>query len=89
MSVTGSTDSFGASDNSGSGGVEGLASGVVVAVCLEHSAEVAFGVHHPSLLPCFYRWGNLVPIHTSLLLVLLLHWGLLVLGSAVLFLWGV
>ena len=88
MSETGSAGHFGASDNSGSGDIEGLASGIAVAVCLEHSAEVAFGVHHPSLLLCFYRWANLVPIHTFLLLVLLLHWGLLVLGSAVLFLWG-
>ena len=88
MSVTGSAGSFGASDNSGSGGIEDFVSGVAVAVCLEHSVEVAFGVHHPSLLPSFYRWGNLVPIHTSLPLVLLLHWGLLVLGSAVLFYGG-
>ena len=88
MSVTGITGSFGAFDNSGSGGVEGLASGVVVAVYLEHSAEIAFGGHHPSLLPHFYRWGSSVPIHTSLLLVLLLHWGVLVPGSAALFYLG-
>ena len=89
MSVSGSAGSFGATDYSGSGDIEGLASWVAMAVCLECSAEVAFGVHHPSLLHCFYRWCNSVPIHTSLLLVLLLHWELLVLGSAVLFLWGV
>ena len=64
MSVTGSARSFGAFDNSGSGGIEGLASGVVVTVYLEHSVEIAFGGPCPSLLPCFYRWGNLVPIHT-------------------------
>ena len=73
MFVSGSTGSFGASDNSGSGGIKGLASGVAVAVCLEGSAEIAFSVHCPSFLPCFYRWGNSVPIHTSLPLVLLLH----------------
>ena len=89
MSVTRSTGSFGAFDNSGCGGVEGLAYGVVVAVYLEHSAEITFGSHRPSLLPHFCRWGSSVPIHTSLLLVLLLHWGLLVLRSLVLFLWGV
>ena len=89
MSVTGSAGNFGASDNSGSGGVEGLASGVVVTVYFEHSAEIAFGSHCPSLLPHFYRWDNSVPIHISLLLVLLLHWGLLVPGSAALFLGGV
>ena len=71
MSVTGSTGSFGVFDNSGSGGTEGLASRFVVAVYLEYSAEIAFGGHHPSLLPHFYKWGNSVPIHTSLLLVLL------------------
>ena len=42
-------------------GIEGLASGIVVAVCLEHSTEVAFGVHHPNLLPSFYRWGSSSP----------------------------
>ena len=85
MSVTRITGSFGAFDNSGSWGIEGLASGVSVAVYLEHSAEIAFGGHHPNLLPCFYKWGSSVPIHTSLFLVLLSHWGLLVLGSAALF----
>ena len=80
MSVTMNAGRFGAFDNSGSGGIEDLTSGVVVAVYLEHPAEIAFGGHHPSLSPHFYRWGSSVPIHTSLPLVLLLHWGLLVLG---------
>ena len=85
MSVTRSTWRFGAFDNSGSRHVEGLASGVVLAVYLEHSAEIAFGGHCPSLPPHFYRWGSSVTIHTSLLLVLLLYLGLLVLESVALF----
>ena len=89
MSVTGSTGNFVDSGNFGSGGAEDLASGVVVVVHLDHFAGTAFGGHCPSLLPSFYRWDNSVPIHTSLPSVLLLHWGLLVLGSVALFLWEV
>ena len=80
MSVTWSNGNFVASGNFGSGGT---ASGADVAV------GTALGGHHPSLLLSFYRWDNSVPIHTYLPLVLLLHWGLLVLGSAALILWGV
>ena len=63
MSVTGSPGSFVAFDNSGSGGVEDLASEVVeyfVAVCLEHSAEIVFDGHHPSP-PLFFQMGQLGP----------------------------
>ena len=55
MSVTGSAGSFGAFDNTGSGVIEGLASGVAVAVYLEHLAEIAFCGHHPSLPLYFYK----------------------------------
>ena len=88
MFVTRSTGSFGAVDNSGSGGAEDLASGVAVAVYLEHPAEFVFGGHHPSPPLYFYKWGSSVPIHISLLLVLLWYWGLFALGSVALFLWG-
>ena len=35
--------------------------------CVGCSVEdaVNFVNHHPSLLLCFYKWGSLVPIHTS------------------------
>ena len=87
MFVTGSVGSFVAFDNCGSGGLEGLASEVAVhfvAVCLEHSAEIVFDGHHPSLPLHFCKWGNSVPIHISLSLVLQQHWGLLTLGPVVL-----
>ena len=79
-------------DNSGSGGTEDLASEVAVyfmAVYLEHSVEIVFDGHHPSHSLYFYKWGNSGPIHICLPLVLLWHWGFLVLGSVTLFLWGV
>ena len=88
MFVTGSAGSFGPFDNSEPGGAEDLASGVAVAVYLEHSAEIAFGGHHPSPPLYFYKWGNLVPTNISLLLVLWWYWGLLALGSLALFVWG-
>ena len=80
---------MGAVDNSGSGGTEDLASGAAVVVYLEHSAKFDFGGHHPSPPLHSYKWDNSVPIHISLLVVLLWHWGLLGLGFVALFLWGV
>ena len=64
---------------------------VVVAVCLvpeclEYLLIFFYG-HHPSPL-YFYKWGNLVPIHTSLSLVLWQHWGFPVLGVVALSFWG-
>ena len=47
-------------------------SSVVIAVhlmpdCMRYSAEhFVFDDHHPIPILCFYKWGNLVPIHTSL-----------------------
>ena len=80
------------SDNSWSGDVGDLASEVavyIVAVCLEHFAEIVFDGCHPSPPLYFYKWGNSVSIHISVPLVLWWHWGLLALGSVALFLWGV
>ena len=88
MFGTGNTGRFRAFDNSGSEGAKDLASGVAVAVYLEHFAEIVFGGHSPSPPLYFFKWGNLVPIHISLLLELLWHGGLLALGSMALFLWG-
>ena len=86
MSVIRGTGRSGAFDNSGSGGTEGLVSGAAVAV--DYSIGIAFGGHHPNLL-YFCKWGNLVPIHIALLLVVLLYWGLVVPGPGALFLWVV
>ena len=67
---------------------------VVVAVhlvpeCLGYFVEFVFDDYHPSLPLYFYKWGNLVPIHISLPLVLQWHWGFPVLGAVALSLWGV
>ena len=67
----------------------GGSSSVVVAVhlmpeCMGYSAEhFVFDDHHPSPLQCFYKWGNLVPIHISPLSALVLPWhgGLPFLGA--------
>ena len=80
MSVTWVSGNSGASGNFGSGGT---ASGAVVA------AESASGGHCPNLPLSFCRWGNLVPIHTFLPLVLPLNWWLVVPGPGALSLWGV
>ena len=92
MFVTGSAGSFAAFGNFGSEGIEDLVSEVavyLVAVGLEHPTEIVSDGHHPNPPLYFYRWGNLVPILISLPLLMLWHWGLLVLGSVTLFLWGV
>ena len=48
-----------------------------------------FSVHHPNLPLCSCKWGSLVPIHIILLLVVLLHWGLVVLVLGAQCLWVV
>ena len=83
MSVIGSAGSSRAFDNSGSGSTDGLASGAAVAV--DYPVGIAFGGHHPNLLLYFCKWGNLVPICITLLLVVLLYWGLVVSGPGALF----
>ena len=63
MFVTSSAGSFVAFDNSGSGGVENLASEVAVyfvAVYLGHYAEIVFDGHHPSP-PLFLLMGQFSP----------------------------
>ena len=86
MSVIGSAGSSGAFDKSGSQGPEGLVSGAAVTV--DYSVGIAFGGHHPNLL-YFCKWGNSVPIHIALLLVVLLYWGLVDPGPGPLFWWVV
>ena len=48
-----------------------------------------FGVNHPNLPLYFCKRGNLVSIHIILLLVVLLHWGLVVLVLGAQSLWVV
>ena len=45
----------------------------LVLECLEYFAEFVLDGHHPSPPLYFYKWGNLVPIHISLPLVLQWH----------------
>ena len=42
--------------------------------CTEHFVVVCLANHHPSPLLYFYKWGNLVPIHISLLFALVGQW---------------
>ena len=63
-------------------------SSVVATVCLaiectgysvggiEHFVVVGLANHHPSPLLCFYKWGNMVPIHISLLFALVPQYGM-------------
>ena len=77
-------------DSFGAGGTGNLASEVAVHLmpeCLEYFAEFVFDGHHPSPPLYFYKWGNLVPIHISLPLVLWQHGRLLLFGVVALSLW--
>ena len=56
--------------------------------CLGYFAEFVFDGHHPNPPLYFYKWGNSVPIHISLPLVMWWHWELPVLGVVALSLWG-
>ena len=87
MSVIGSTGSSGAFDDSASGGTEGLVSGAAVAV--HYSVGIAFGGYYPNLLLYSCKWGNVVPIHIALLLMVLLYWGLVIPRPGPLSLWMV
>ena len=80
MSVTWVSGNSGTSGNFASGGT---ASGTVAAV------GSASGGHHPNLPQSLCRWGNSVPIHIFLPLVLPLNWWLVVPGPGALSLWGV
>ena len=58
-----------------------------VSKCLVYFADFVFDGYHPNPPLYFYKWGNSVPIHISLPLVLQWHGGLPIFG-VVLSLWG-
>ena len=64
--------------------------GVVgLSACFGYFADFVFDGPCPSPPLYFYVWGNLVPIHILLPLILWQHWGLPFLGVMALSLWGV
>ena len=89
MSVTGSTGSFGLLINFESGALTALHLELLWLCTWSILLKLLLMVTVPVFLYIFYKWGSFVPIHISLLLVLLLHWGLVcswVCGS--IFMWG-
>ena len=78
MFVTGSTGILVVFDSSEPGSTGNLASEVAVHLvpgCLGYLSEIVFDGHHPNPPLYFYKWGNLVPIHIFLPLVLWWYWG--------------